>query len=103
MADERERVLVTGGDGGLGAWVVRELRLRGVTDVVVLDRESRPAVAFDDSRPTAPASAVVVGDVRDAALLRRVLRDEAITRVIHLAAIIGEACDDAPTEAIDIN
>jgi UDP-glucose 4-epimerase len=94
-----ERVLVTGGNGVIGAWVVRELSQRGV-DAVVLDRSPRPALVFPEVAASAP---IVVGDVRDAALLRSVLGDHGISRVIHLAAIIGEACDEDPTEAIDIN
>jgi UDP-glucose 4-epimerase len=93
------RVLVTGGNGVIGAWTVRELASRGV-ETVVLDRVATPTLAFPEvaARPT-----IVVGDVRDAALVSSVLRDHAITHVIHLAAIIGEACDDDPTEAIAIN
>ncbi len=100
MATPGEHVLVTGGHGAIGSWVVRELRTRGVP-TVILDRAAEPTLAFPEI--DGPAAEVVVGDVRDAALLRSVLREYGVGRVIHLAAIIGEACDADPTEAIDIN
>jgi UDP-glucose-4-epimerase GalE len=73
-------VLVTGGAGYVGSHTVRQLLRRG-TRVVVLDNLSHghPAAVDGDA-------ALVVGDIGDRPLLQRLLRDEGITAVVHLAA-----------------
>ena len=74
------RVLVTGGAGYIGSATVRRL-LRGPHTPIVLDdlRRGHPQ-AIDDAR-------LIVGDVRDTALVRAVLVDERIDAVIHFAAL----------------
>lgn len=72
MADDgwaNERVMVTGGSGFLGRYVVTELGRRGATDVFV------------------PRSKEY--DLREKADIRRALTDAAPTVVIHLAAVVG--------------
>ncbi len=72
-------VLVTGGAGYIGAHIVRQLGEAG-HPVVVLDDLStglREAVLYGD---------LVVGDVGDATLVRRLLNRYRIEAVIHLAA-----------------
>lgn len=93
-----ETVLVTGGHGTMGPWVTRELRRRGAR-VVVLDLSPAPRYAL----PGAAPDAIVVGDVRDVDLVRTVLADEHVNRVVHLAAIVGEPCETDPVEAVEVN
>lgn len=93
-----ETVLVTGGHGTMGPWVTRALRRRGAR-VVVLDLMA--AARYD--LPEATPDAVVVGDIRDADLIRRVLADEHVQRVVHLAAIVGEPCEIDPATAFEVN
>ncbi len=93
-----ERVLVTGGHGVIGSWVSRELTRHGHVPIV-LDRLPQPRLTFSDA-PFAPA---VVADVRDTEMLRAVLTSEGITRVVHLAAIVGRRADEAPVDAIEVN
>ncbi len=94
-----ERVLVTGGHGVIGSWVCRELARQGHVPIV-LDLLREPRVAFPDVPSGAP---VVVADVRDTGMLRAVITSERVTRVIHLAAIVGRRADDDPVTAIDVN
>lgn len=91
-------VLVTGGHGVIGSWVCRELERRGVT-AVALDLALSPAVAFPDAAP--PRS--IVGDVRDAEVLREAIRAGGVRRVVHLAAIVGEPCEADPVLALEVN
>jgi CDP-glucose 4,6-dehydratase len=83
--------LVTGATGLVGGWLVKRLRAAGA-DVVALVRDWVPASeavrSGDLDRIT-----VVRGDVRDQALLERVLGEFEIDTVIHLAAqtIVGIA------------
>ena len=87
--DTGQRVLVTGGAGFIGAAVVSTLSGVG-HDVVVLD-SLRP----DVHRGAAPsvAARLVVGDVRDPAVLADLLPE--IDAVVHLAAKVGLGVDIA--------
>jgi GDP-L-fucose synthase len=64
-----QRVVVTGGGGFLGSFVVEALRSRGCRDLVV------------------PRSAQY--DLRDRAAIARLFRDARPTMVLHLAAVVG--------------
>jgi nucleoside-diphosphate-sugar epimerase len=93
-----ETVLVTGGHGTMGPWVSRELARRGAR-VVVLDLSSEPRFVPPDYE----VDAVVVGDVRDTALVRDTIRDQGVTRIVHLAAVVGEPCEADPVHAFEVN
>jgi UDP-glucose 4-epimerase len=90
----RPRVLVTGGAGYIGSHTVIELLAAGF-EVVVLDsliNASAHAIerVQELSGQTVP---LVVGDVRDAALLGSLLREQPIDAVIHFAGLkaVGES------------
>jgi len=71
--------LVTGGAGYIGAHTVRQLRRRG-DDVIVLDTlEHGNRAAIGD----AP---LVIGDIGDEGVLKKLFLDHSIDAVIHLAA-----------------
>ncbi len=72
-------VLVTGGAGYVGSHTVRQLLRRG-SRVVVLDNLSHGSRAAVGDAP------LIVGDLGDGELLARILREEEISAVIHLAA-----------------
>ena len=93
-----ETVLVTGGHGTMGPWVGRELARRGAR-VVVLDLLSEPRFTPPGYAP----DAVVVGDIRDVELVRETLRANQVTRVVHLAAVVGEPCEADPVRAFEVN
>lgn len=93
-------VLVTGGYGTMGPWAVRALHDRGAK-VVVLDLLERPRSPLGDASAVPDES--IVGDVRDTALIRGVLRQHGITHVVHLAAIVGEECERDPVTAFEVN
>lgn len=93
-----ETVLVTGGHGTMGPWVCRALRQRNVR-VVVLDRLASPRFHLPGSEP----DAVVIGDVRDVELVRATLSEHRVSRVVHLAAIVGEPCERDPVKAFEVN
>ncbi len=72
-------ILVTGGAGYIGSHVVKQLRRRGES-VVVLDNLS---TGFAASVIDAP---LVVGDTGDGELLRRVLTEYDVDTIMHFAA-----------------
>jgi CDP-glucose 4,6-dehydratase len=76
--------LVTGATGLLGGWLTRRL-LEGEASVVCLVRDWVPRSLLLSS-PLAAKVIMVRGDVRDQALLERVLGEYEIDTVMHLAA-----------------
>jgi CDP-glucose 4,6-dehydratase len=86
-----ESVLVTGAYGLLGSWLTRALLDAGAR-VTVLRRDDAPASALT-LEGTEARCTVVHGDVRDLELLDRVLGEEEVDTVFHLAAqtIVGTA------------
>jgi len=84
---DREKVLVTGGEGCIGAWTVRNLALAGIqtvsTDVSdsgsrlgkILDHASFPTLSFERA------------DLREAGAIADICGRHGVTRIIHLAAM----------------
>ena len=86
--DESGTILVTGGAGYIGSHTVRALRSAG-REVVVLD-------SLELGDPDAVLDApLVVGDIADQALVGSVLREYAVTDVVHFAAYksVGESME----------
>jgi CDP-glucose 4,6-dehydratase len=84
-------VLVTGGYGLLGSWLVRALVARGDRVVVLQrDRAPRAEALLDDVQD---ALAVVHGDLVEPGLVARALGEYEVDTVFHLAAqtIVGTA------------
>jgi len=75
-------VLVTGGAGYIGSHMVLELVDRG-EEVVVLDNLS---TGFEWA--VAPKARLVVGDVGDRELVRRLIRDRKIDAILHFAGSV---------------
>ena len=71
--------LVTGGAGYIGAHVVRAFNEQGIGAVVLDDLSSGRADFVPDGSP------FVEGTILDTDLVRRTLRDHAVTGVVHLA------------------
>ena len=90
------RVFVTGAQGCIGAWCVKGLLERGL-DVLVYDKDTTPTRLSH----IAPASAVakarfVEGMIEDTARVKSLIKDEGITHVLHLAAVLMPFCQANP-------
>ncbi len=83
------RVLVTGGDGFIGSHVTEALVRAGadVTALSAYDSFDRSGWLDDLSSDDRSRITLVRGDIRDAAFVRRLLRDQQV--VFHLAALIA--------------
>ena len=93
-------VLVSGGTGLAGGWLVRRL-LDLEAKVVCLVRDWVPDAPLLSS---APGPVLVFGDVRDQALTERTLGDYEIETVFHLAAqTIVPVANRNPGETFDTN
>jgi dTDP-L-rhamnose 4-epimerase len=82
-----ERILVTGGAGFIGRHLARAL-LRAGHEVRILDSLIEQ-VHGDGGRPRDldPEAELLIGDVRDEAILRTAL--QGVDKVVHLAAEVG--------------
>jgi nucleoside-diphosphate-sugar epimerase len=97
------KVLITGGYGFIGAWIIRTLLLRG-DDVAVFDLKEDPRRL----RLILPDSEVakvrfVPGDVTDLPALTAALREHEITHVIHLAGLQVPTCRADPLLGAKVN
>ena len=72
-------ILVTGGAGFIGRHTIKLLHAHGM-ETVALDNLST------GRRDSTSVGAFVEGDIADVRLVRKVLRDHAVTAVVHLAA-----------------
>ena len=102
MTEAKGTVLVTGACGFIGTWVLRELVERGA-QVVALDLGDRPErwerVMGCRSRDIVFERSSLLNQES----LGRVFRDQKITHVIHLAALLTPACQSDPWEGFQVN
>ncbi len=96
------RVMVTGGTGFLGGWLVHDLQGLGA-EIVALIRDGSPECMFSRMR-FADRVRTVQGDLADPALLRRTLCEYEVDTVFHLAAqtLVGIAKTD-PVGTLEAN
>ncbi len=89
------RILVTGANGCIGAWVVKDLLERGL-DVLIYDLDPAPARLAAIAEDAARRVRIETGAIEDSARVKRLIRDEGITHVIHLAAALTPFCHAQP-------
>lgn len=90
----KKTILVTGGAGYIGSHTVVQL-LEADNKVTILDNfcNSNPEVINRIEQITRKRPDLVVGDIRDRAILRRLFANQAIDAVIHFAGLkaVGES------------
>ena len=87
-------ILLTGGAGFIGSHIAVEVARAGYRPVILDNLCNSKASVIDRlARIIGAPVDFIHGDIRDGVLLRRVLRDHAITSVIHLAGLkaVGES------------
>jgi nucleoside-diphosphate-sugar epimerase len=99
----RMNVIITGGYGFIGAWIIRELLARGdsifVYDLKADPRRLRLILSDDDiARVT-----FVPGNVTDLAAFTTALRMHRITQIIHLAGLQVPTCRADPMLGATVN
>jgi nucleoside-diphosphate-sugar epimerase len=97
------RVLITGGYGFIGAWIVRNLLARGdrvwIYDLQEDPRRLRLVLPEDQVKQVT----FVRGDVIDLDALKHAIRENAITHVIHLAGLQVPTCRADPMLGAKVN
>ena len=99
------RILVTGGAGYIGSHTVLELLQAGYEPTVLDDLSNASAESLKRvERIAGRAAPLVVGDVRDEALLRRLIADRPFDAVVHFAGLkaVGESVEQ-PLRYYDVN
>jgi len=98
-----KRVLVTGGLGCIGSWVVRTLVKQGVAVTaydLADDRQRMRLIMTPDERARVSFAR---GDITDLKSLTSLVQDGAITDIIHLAALQVPACKANPPLGARVN
>lgn len=95
------RVLMTGGGGFLGAWLIKRLTVSG-HDVRIFEASSDRTLLRDIVGPAvADSTDWVSGDVSDAAQVTAAA--EGCDGIIHLAGILTPACKADPVRGAQVN
>jgi nucleoside-diphosphate-sugar epimerase len=95
-------VLVTGGSGFIGAWVIAHL-LRCKCRVIVYDLTDGGQKWRHLSESTSDKVAFVPGDILDANALNQLFDEHPVTHVIHLVGLLTPACQQYPYRGCEIN
>lgn len=93
--------LVTGAQGCIGAWVVKQL-VEGGERCIVFDLDPTPRRLGMLLEPR-DLPETVTGDIRDLDALCRLVRSHHVNRIIHLAAIQVPGCKSNPVGGAMIN
>jgi len=93
-------VLVTGGTGFLGSYVVEDLVDAG-HDVVAYDLSTDDRIL--DKLGVADDVTIRRGDVSEATDVIRAVKETGTTHIIHLAALLTNTARDNPRAALDVN
>ncbi len=99
MSGGRDRVLITGGAGLLGAALVRHLLAAGGHDITVMDLAETPARLA----PLIGKISYLRGDIGHFSHLADAMRASRARRIYHLGALLGFACENDPPEAMRVN
>jgi nucleoside-diphosphate-sugar epimerase len=97
------RVLITGGYGFIGAWIIKNLLAQGdsvwVYDLKEDPRRLKPIMSEED----APKVTFVQGDVTNQTGLQTAIAKHAISHIIHLAGLQVPTCRANPVLGATVN
>jgi nucleoside-diphosphate-sugar epimerase len=97
------RVLVTGAQGCIGAWIVKQLVEQSI-DVVVYDLDPEPRrLSLIASQEQIKRVAIETGSIEDTARVKALVRDGGITHIVHLAALLIPVCQAHPVKGGLVN
>jgi len=90
------KVLVTGAQGCIGSWIVKQLLERG-DEVVIYDLDREPVRIKKITAPDLVEKLKVEpGQIEDTAAVKALVKTEEITHIVHLAAVLMPFCQAQP-------
>ena len=95
-------VLITGGTGFIGAYVVRQM-VRAGRPVATLDPQPSNVISTILTPEELEAVRIVTGDASSFHDIARTIHDHDVERVIHLASLLHPASDEHPALAVQVN
>ena len=97
------RVLVTGAQGCVGAWVVKRLLGRGI-DVLAFDLDADPVrLKLIAEAGELAKVRFETGRLEDGARLKALVKDGQVTHIVHLAAVLIPFCQANPAAGALVN
>jgi nucleoside-diphosphate-sugar epimerase len=99
----KERFLVTGATGCIGAWTVKNLVREGVFTCVLVRGGSLHRLRLIMDEDEISHVRFVTGDITDIAVIRDALVEHGITHIIHLAAMQLPFCKADPPLGAAVN
>ena len=97
------KILVTGSQGCIGSWVVKRLIEAGHSVLTFDVNDSVARLEMIAGKEVAAKADRRVGRIEDTAAVKSLIRDEGITHVVHLAAVLMPFCQKNPVEGGLIN
>jgi nucleoside-diphosphate-sugar epimerase len=97
------RVLLTGGYGCIGSWIIHNLLQRGDQALIYDLKEDPKRLRLILDEGQIKNIAYIQGDVTDVARLKEVLTKEKITHVVHLAGLQVPVCRADPMLGAKVN
>jgi nucleoside-diphosphate-sugar epimerase len=97
------RVLLTGGYGCIGSWIVRNLVARGDHAFIYDLKEDPSRMRLIMSGPQVQQTTFVPGDVTDLPALKTAIERHGITHVVHLAGLQVPTCRANPILGATVN
>lgn len=94
------RVLITGGGGFLGSWIVRALVKAG-QQARIFDRFNDPRILKEIASEAMDGTEWFQGDVTDQVALIAAAKD--CSSIVHLAALLTPACKADPVRGANVN
>jgi nucleoside-diphosphate-sugar epimerase len=97
------KILVTGSQGCIGSWVVKRLIEAGHSVITFDVSDSVARLEMIGGKDLASKTDRRVGRIEDTAAVKRLIKDERITHICHLAAVLMPFCQKNPVEGGLVN
>ena len=97
------KILVTGSQGCIGSWVVKRLIEAGHSVMTFDVNDSVARLEMIAGKEIAAKAGRRAGRIEDTASVKSLIREEGITHVVHLAAVLMPFCQKNPVEGGLIN
>jgi len=95
--------LVTGAQGFIGSWIIKNL-LENEQEIVAFDVDDQPVrLSCLVGRRTLKKIRFIRGDVNDMGLIKRLIGENSVSRVIHLAGLQTPDCKARPVLGATVN